>query len=206
MDIYPRKGNIEQTTIGALGTGKENSMKKTIAILLVITIAMTGIFAALVTNDSKDSTLQIYTTVDQHTGFKVTQSAAKSSTNFEAFLNMETADIIEADRDKGLQSKAYITAANNDATAYKIGMKARRMSGQSQDNNSKINYTVTVADQSYDTKSPSTPAVTVLSVQGDDHGMVVASEPISVALDASDYDDAKPDVYVGLITFLVTSN
>jgi hypothetical protein len=189
-------------------------MKKTITIMLVLAIAITGIFAEDVTADTDDATLQIQTTVSPLTGFKVTSATAWDTMTYADFTGMTTADLISVTRDGGLGGTAFITAANNSTTAYEIGMTATAMIGQTGGTDSTIDYTVSVDSDSdsddedaieFDT-STDTEAVTVLSVTGGNDGMVISSKEISVALDTVSYDDAKPDTYVGLITFSVVSN
>ena len=170
-----------------------------------MTIALAGAFAA---TDTDPATLQIQTTVSQLAGFKVTQAAATESTTFALFTGMATADLLGVDRSGAFTegSTAYITAANNASVAYTIGVMAAAMAGTDTPAN-KINYEVLIGSVSkWNTTSTADTPVNVLTVTGNAAGMVVSSLPISIALNTSEYDDAAPDTYVGLITFSVTSN
>jgi hypothetical protein len=181
-------------------------MKKTIAILLVLVIGMAGVFAA--TADALDSTLQIQTAVNQVTGFKVTQAAADENATYADFTGMPTADLLSVDGTGAFTggSTAYITAANNDSSAYTIGVTAEAMAGETTPDNL-INYKVSISGtEKWDTANPGNTAEDVLTVTGLTTGLLVKSLPITIELYTDEYNSAAPDTYVGIITFSVTSN
>ena len=93
---------------------------------------------------------------------------------------------------------AYISAISNNRGGYTITMSATPLTSAGTPP-ATINYIVSVADASYDTKSNTT-AVEVITT-GSLSALDVESLPISVQLYLSEYDSAVAGTYTGTVTF-----
>ena len=180
-------------------------MKKTIAILLVLVIGMVGVFAA-------DATLSLTTTVAALNEFKITTAAigANDTHDYSKYAALTTQTTTAVTRDGGISSASYLTVLNNSTTAYNIGVKASRLAAT--DITTTIGFTVSCGSASNvpalepaDATSSNT-YTQALGVTGTvTDGLVIASAPISIIVNANDFNSAAAGSYTGYIYFNVTA-
>lgn len=102
------------------------------------------------------------------------------------------------DGDGYIDFTAYISAISNNRGGYTITMSATPLTSEGTPP-ATINYIVSVADASYDTKS-NTADVVVITTESLS-ALDVESLPISVRLYRSEYDSAVAGTYTGTVTF-----
>jgi hypothetical protein len=191
-------------------------MKKTIAILLILVIGMVGVFAE--GNDpptpatlESSKTLKLTTTVQQLTGFKVTQEAIDVNDihDYSKFAGLYERGSVAVNTAGTMTDKAYLTVANNSTTPFSIGVKGSELSATGI--STKIQYTYAVGSVTNGT-SLATDAVEgavftkALSVTGSTtHGMQITSQEITVKVNQNDFDSAAPGNYTALLYFNIAT-
>ncbi|NBK22602.1 MAG: hypothetical protein EOM68_11300 [Spirochaetia bacterium] len=173
-------------------------MKKiTLAILLILAMATTSIFAV---TDS----FSVTTTVAELGLIKVTKTAIGSSTlaAYNALVDYDELTVTAA----GSQTfTAYMTTLSNKRTGYNVKLSATAMTSTVGAATSYINYTVTTNGVSVTTNGAAviTPAtvITVASltaISGD-------SKLITLSVDPTTFNAAVSGTYVGNVTFTFTA-
>ncbi|AEV29186.1 hypothetical protein SpiGrapes_1374 [Sphaerochaeta pleomorpha str. Grapes] len=178
-------------------------MKKTIAILLVMTMALVGVFAAAET--TTDKTLKITTAVSAASGFKVTSNAIGEN-NFGYFNNsLTTIASLPVTIENGIGADAYLSVANNSTTAsLLVYMKAANMIASGVDTT--IGYKVTCNEVVYDTLNDTENKLVTTVLGSSSTGIAMESDQISVVLNSDSYYDAAPGNYEGIITFTISAS
>ncbi len=178
-------------------------MKKTIAILLVLVIAMAGVFADIA--GAASSTLNLTT---QRTGIQylaITASEFEGNTlalwnTANATSNLLTADVPVADG-----TLAWLNLINNNRAGVDVYVSATQMASTDTTDTSntyKIDYAVSVGEGSFNTAS-NTEEVKILSAANTKAvaGLFMESYAITAVVDSDDFEQAPADTYRGIVTF-----
>jgi hypothetical protein len=180
-------------------------MKKTIAILLVLVIGMAGVFAA------DDASLKLTTTVETLNEFKITSEPIGTGDehNYSAYTALTALPETSVAADGTLGSSAYLAVANNSTTAFKVGLRASKLTATGI--NTTIGYTVTCGTASSvaavelaDIESAN--FIGALEVTGDANGVMIDTKAITVSINENDFNSAaaSPD-YIGYIHFNIAT-
>lgn len=171
--------------------------KTTIAVLLVLLLASTSIFAV-------SDNFTVTTTIDEIGLMKITTAALSTHTvaAYNALTDFEELPISSS----GAQTfAAYLTTLSNKRTGYTVTMGASAMKSTVGAVDSYIDYTVGVNSVDLTTGGATDPtAVTVLTVAS--LGTLQAqSHAISLSVDATTFDSAVSGSYSGTVTFTFTA-
>ena len=171
-------------------------MKKTIAILLVLVIGMVGVWAAF--TDTTTQNLVLSTDVAINNAFKITTTDLSTSTFYAVFgvsgestpaNATRTVDI--EDSEDGLTEAAWLTIGTNDPAGFTMYLQsATKLAKDSDNTNSKIDYTISVGSATWNTASAPTSGVSVGTVTTT-NSAIVESKQIKVVIDPVSYYNAE---------------
>ena len=176
-------------------------MKKTIAILLVLVIAMAGVFAA--DTSPVSSELDLKTTIDLIFQSKLVGSANKlvtvDATSFDAIT---TANLLaEQSVSPSLTTSfGYLYIKTNSEEGYKLKITGEKLTSTT--TASEINYVLTAGTATY---TSSTNTSVEYSTSGNLTALSVNEFPVSVAVVANDWNTALAGNYTADVTFEFTT-
>jgi hypothetical protein len=190
---------------------KEEKMKKTIAILLVMTIALAGVFAANV-NESADAVatsvsaakkVTLVTTVDSLTTMLISNSAANT-------------DQIVIQREVNLNASeqivGHVHVVSNNAGGWTLTVAATALANANNAadaTQSFIGYALTCGDATLTTVGTTTTSVSAVDAVSQISFLSAKTERVStirVTLDSTEMNAAVSGQYAGEITFTVAAN
>ena len=180
-------------------------MKKTIAILLVLVIAMAGVWAA--------ETVEIYTVIDEVADFAISAYDAEDTTNLGKLVSL-TGTWTTAEIDKEVTSAAanigWLNVRTNSATGFTIDINAPSLTNEENTLAENINYVFALTGSSgivspgtYNTSSEtgSKNMVTLEAV----NSLTIYNYLMNVDLDDIEYAAAASGTYSTDITVTFTA-
>lgn len=177
---------------------------KLILLLLLITTISIGL-SADPPPANPTSTFEIATSISGINDMKITNDAVDTTTynnptySFGGTVAIAASgDNANMDSSGNVSFSAYISTLSNNRNGYTITMSATALTSEGTPP-ATINYTVTVNEVSYATKT-NTAAVDILTVSSLG-GLDTESLPISVQVVRSEYDSAVQGTYTGTVTF-----
>jgi hypothetical protein len=176
---------------------RKKEMKKTIAILLVMTIALAGVFAA-------ETTLEVTTKIDSKAFARIVDKDSAILVNLSTYEDFVAIAAI-ADATSTEIGKSQVTLANlnffsNAATAFTTTLTAKNMIDTSVD--SEISYEVTVgASQSLLSDSTGSTTKTITLKAAGSTSSLAGTKAIAVDVVDADWDNAAAGNYTGILTF-----
>ncbi|MFA5446872.1 MAG: hypothetical protein WC233_01185 [Sphaerochaeta sp.] len=179
-------------------------MKRTFLTIFLLITAI-SLFAA-----TPNATFEVSASIAGINDMKITNTAVDVPTYnnpnnaFEGTVAISTSgEGSNMDSSGNVAFSAYISTLSNNRSGYSVLMSATALTHEDDDTTT-INYTVTVNDTSFATKTDTT-AVEVIDVTSLS-GLDTESLPISVNVVRSEYDSAVAGTYVGTITFEYIGN
>jgi hypothetical protein len=186
-------------------------MKKTIALVLVLTIALAGVFAANVdesaaavaTSVSAAKKLTLVTTVDSSTTMVISNSAANTN---------QTVIQRAVDLDASAQIVGHVHTVSNNAGGYTLTVAATALANGNNAENatqSFIGYALTCGDATLTTVDATTTQISAETPVRQIDFLSEKSERVStirVYLDSDDINEAVSGQYTGEIVFTVEAN
>jgi len=173
-------------------------MRKNLIITLLLAIAFTFSVAA----DDPSASFNVSTSISAINNMKISNTEVTPTTFGDASTTFSgTVAIIATGEDANMDSSgaidltAYISTLSNNRNGYSITMSATPLSSDG----ATINYTVTVNNVTFATKSETNPK-TILTVESLSE-LDTESLPISVMVVRSEYDSAVQGTYTGTVTF-----
>jgi hypothetical protein len=187
-----------------------NDMKKTIAILLVLVIGMTGVFAAFTNTENQN--LIISTEINTVNAFKITETDESESSFYSVFGFTGEENPTDATRtidiDDGLTTAAWLTIGTNNPSGFVVYLQSASKLAKDE-TSSKIDYTISVGSASWDTSDAPTTGQSVGSVAAS-NAAEVTSKQITVTIDPETYYNAEATsgekVYEATVVFNVSAN
>lgn len=174
-------------------------MKKLTTLLIVLTLATGGIFAA-------EASFDITTTVAPINGMKVTVAEFTGST-LEALNNAAGVSSYTVTK-SGLQTgfSGWISVISNNREGYKVTMSATAMTSTVGTTTNYIDYTVFLGTKEFTTNGAETVSpVEVLKVDSLT-SMAAASREIMLDIDPTSFNNAVEGQYTGTVTFTFQAN
>jgi hypothetical protein len=179
---------------------RKKEMKKTIAILLVMTIALAGVFAAQAT----DHTLKVTTEIDAKSFARIvsrTSGILADDASYEQFLAVEAiAEGYSRAVGKTLMTLANLNFFSNEKVAFNTRLSAENMKADGVD--SEIGYVVTVGDDvSVESDTDGTTSTTINLKPVGSASSLAGTKAIAVDVIDQEWDNASAGSYTGILTF-----
>ncbi len=173
-------------------------MRKNLIITLLLAILVTFSLAA----DDPSAAFSVTTSISAINEMKIpnavvtTETFKSSSTTFSGTVAIVgSGEGANMDSSGNVSFTAYISTLSNNRGGYSINMSATPLTNDG----ATINYTVTVNNITFATKSETNPK-TILTVEGLSE-LDTESLPIAVKVVRSEYDSAVQGTYTGSVTF-----
>jgi hypothetical protein len=188
-------------------------MKKTIAILLVLVIGMAGVFAAF--TNTVNQNLIISTAISTVNAFKITTTDESLNAFYTVFGTTGEENPTDAtriidieDTEDGLTTAAYLTIGTNNPAGFTVYLQSASQLSKD-DNSSKIDYSISVGDATWDTSEAHTAGVSVGSVLANG-AAEVESKQIKVTIDPVTYYNAEAttegETYMATVIFNISAS
>jgi hypothetical protein len=181
-------------------------MKKTIAILLVLVIAMAGVFAANPVNNA-NAQIILNTTVSGINYIAITSTGLSSDTTTMAgFLTHTGTPLAEKAITTTSSTIGHLNLLTNARTGIDVFMKSTQLGSSTTGNNAKIHLSVTCANDTFSTLAiPETNNgfVKILSTTetAAASGLFMHSYEITGNAEQNSFDAAPVDTYTAYLTF-----
>ena len=173
-------------------------MRKNLIITLLLAILVTFSLAA----DDPSAAFSVTTSISAINEMKISNAVVTPTTFGEASTTFSDTVVIvgsgegaNMDSSGNVSFTAYISTLSNNRGGYSINMSASPLTNDG----ATINYTVTVNNITFATKSETNPK-TILTVEGLSE-LDTESLPIAVKVVRSEYDSAVQGTYTGSVTF-----